>query len=94
MFVFFDNILVYNQTREDHLQHLKVLETLQKQQLYSKLSKCIFGTQEVEYLGYIISKEEVQAASKKISAMLEWPIPKTLKSLRGFLASPGTIESS
>ncbi|KAF5468987.1 hypothetical protein F2P56_013092, partial [Juglans regia] len=43
------------------------------------------NTGEVEYLSHIISKEEVKADPMKISAMIEWPIPKTPKALRGFL---------
>ena len=41
--VFIDDILVYSKDREDHDIHLwVVLETLRKEQLYAKLSKCEF----------------------------------------------------
>ena len=41
--VFIDDILVYSKDREDHDTHLRVvLETLRKEQLYAKLSKCEF----------------------------------------------------
>jgi hypothetical protein len=36
-------------------------------------------------LGYIVSHEGVKVDRNKIKAMMEWPIPKTLKNLRGFL---------
>ena len=39
--VFIYDILVYSKDREDHDTHLQVvLETLRKEQLYAKLSKC------------------------------------------------------
>jgi hypothetical protein len=40
---------------------------------------------EVYYLGHIVSHEGVKADPNKIKAMMDWPIPKTLKNLRGFL---------
>jgi hypothetical protein len=66
-----------------------VLELLQNHQLYAKLSKCQFGCQEVEYLGHLISEEGVKADQSKIEAMLNWPIPRTIKALRGFLGLTG-----
>ena len=53
--VFIDNILVYSKDREDHDTHLRVvLETLRKEQLYAKLSKCEFWLNEVSFLGHIV----------------------------------------
>jgi hypothetical protein len=62
---------------------------LEEQQLYEKTSKCAFGVQEVEYLGHIVSHEGVKVDPNNIKAMMDWPIPKTLKNLRGFLGLTG-----
>ena len=41
--LFIDNILVYSNDRKDHGTHIRVvLETLRKEQLFAKLSKCEF----------------------------------------------------
>jgi hypothetical protein len=66
-----------------------VLQLLKEQQLYAKPSKCFFGVKEVEYLGHIVSHEGVKVDPNKIKAMMDWPIPKTLKNLREFLGLTG-----
>lgn len=83
--VFFDDILIYSKSLEDHLQHLqKVFQKLKANRLLIKESKCSFGQKQVEYLGHIISHNGVATDPKKIEAMVNWPFPKTLKSLRVF----------
>jgi hypothetical protein len=39
----------------------------------------------VEYLGHIVGKDGVRVDPKKIESMQDWPRPKSLKSLYGFL---------
>ena len=49
----------------------------------------MFGQLKLEYLGHIISSEEVQADPSKIESMISWPVPKDIKSLRGLLGLSG-----
>jgi hypothetical protein len=82
---FFDDILIYRKTWTNHLAHMdRVLHLLSQKQ-----SECAFGTSEVEYLGHLVGKVGVRVDPKKIEAMQEWPHPKTLKILRGFLGLTG-----
>ena len=69
--VFIVDILVYSKDREDHYTHLRaVLETLRKEQLYAKLSKCEFVLREVPFLGHIISEEGIRVDPKKIEVII------------------------
>ena len=90
LLVFFDDILVYNCSLEDHLLHLhKVLITMKANSLFAKKSKCYFGVSMVEYLGHFISKEGVSTDPAKVHTIDQWPLPQTLKQLRGFLGLIG-----
>ncbi|XP_041009386.1 uncharacterized mitochondrial protein AtMg00860-like [Juglans microcarpa x Juglans regia] len=60
-----------------------------KNTLFAKKSKCTFACGKIEYLGHLVSAKGVKADLAKIKAMLEWPLPKSLKSLRGFLSLTG-----
>jgi hypothetical protein len=88
--VFFDDILIYRKTWTDHLDHVdRVLHLLSQHQLFLKQSKCAFGASEVEYLGHIVGNNGVRVDPKNIESMQDWPHPKTLKILRGFLGLTG-----
>ena len=71
LLVFFDNILIYSQSWEEHLQQLdEVLSILEEKQLYAKMSKCEFGMTEMLYLGHVIGKQGVQVHQEKIQAII------------------------
>lgn len=86
MLVFFDDILVYSKSWEDHLSHLHlVFDLLRNHQLYVKKQKCSFRQSKVEHLRHIMSRDEVAVNPTKIQAILNWPIPYNVKELMGFL---------
>jgi hypothetical protein len=88
--IFFDDILVYSSSYEDHLQHLQqVFELLSKDQWLIKLSKCLFAQQSISYLGHVISAQGVSTDPSKIESMLAWPVPQDIKELRSFLGLAG-----
>lgn len=72
------------------MKHIDVVfSILRTHKLYVKKEKCSFCQEEVKYLGHVISSKGVAVDSEKISTMLEWPKPKTIKALRGFLGLTG-----
>ncbi len=58
MVVYIDNILIYNNHMEEHVEHLqKVFQRLRKNKLYVKFEQCKFEVTKVDFLGYRITQE-------------------------------------
>jgi hypothetical protein len=88
--VFFDDILIYNSSWSEHLRHGHlVLTTLQEHRLFVKKSKCPFGTRSVAYLGHVISEADVAMGKQKVQAVLDWPMPRSVRVVRAFLSLAG-----
>jgi hypothetical protein len=88
--VFFNNILIYNESWEDHLQHVRlVLTKLQEHQLFVKRSKCVFGEHKVAYLGRIILPDGVTMDQLNVHAVPKWPVPWSIYVVQAFLGLVG-----
>ena len=84
--VFFDDIIVFSKTLEEHKEHLKkVFEELHNNKLYVNGKKSEFFLQEIRYLGHIISKEGIKMDPEKLQVIAEWPQPRNLHELRSFI---------
>ena len=83
--VYFDDILIYSTSLEDHLAHLeKVLETLRQEHLYANLKKCTFCTDQLVFLGFVVSSQGLKVDEEKIKAVQDWPTPITIGHVRSF----------
>nr|KAJ0203488.1 hypothetical protein LSAT_V11C500244810 [Lactuca sativa] len=83
--VYLDDILVYSNSLEDHLVHLKqVFETLRAQKLYGKQEKCSFLVEEVAFLGFVVSRNGVSVDPSITKAIKSWPIPTNISKVRSF----------
>jgi hypothetical protein len=86
LLAFFNDLLIYRKTWKDHLKRVdEILSIMEDQSLYAKESKCEFGMTKVLYLKHIIVAQGVQVHQKKIQTILDWPIPKKLTGIKGFL---------
>ena len=84
--VYLDDILIFTATLEEHHKIVhEVLRRLRKHDLYLRPEKCEFEREQIEYLGLVIREGQVAMDSAKVEAVRNWPIPKTLKDVRGFL---------
>jgi hypothetical protein len=84
--VYLDDILIYNKTWVEHLQHIQqVLHTLRHHRLYANLEKFSFGMDRVHYLGYITDHHGIHVDQAKIQVIRDWLAPTTLTELWIFL---------
>ncbi|XP_029902664.1 uncharacterized protein LOC115355879 [Myripristis murdjan] len=84
--VYLDDLLVFSSTFSDHLVRLEtVLKRLRKTGLKVKMEKCHFLQPEVRFLGHQVSAQGIGTDPDKVSAVKQWPIPRTVKELRSFL---------
>jgi len=83
---YMDDILIYAKTEEEHDRLVKeVLERLQAHGLAVSPEKCIWKTQEVEFLGYVIGRNEIAMSQEKVEAVLNWEEPKSLSETQSVL---------
>ena len=86
MVVYFDDILIYSRSLEDHLDHLRAVFTaLRDARLFGNLGKCTFCTDRVSFLGYVVTPQGIEVDKAKIEAIESWPQPKTVTQVRSFL---------
>ncbi|CCO31293.1 Retrotransposable element Tf2 155 kDa protein type 1 [Rhizoctonia solani AG-1 IB] len=84
--VYLDDILIFSRNREEHTEHVReVLRRIRENNLYLNLSKCLFFTTEVTYIGIVITPEGISMEKEKIRAVQEWQEPRTVKQLQSFL---------
>ena len=88
--IFMNDILIYSKMEEEHQQHLRiVLQTLRDHQLYAKFEKCVFFKKEIQYLGHVISEDEIAVDPQKIKTISDWPVPKDVADIRSFMGLAG-----
>ena len=80
-----DDILIFSETEKKHEKHVKkILKKLQEKNLYLKSEKCKFHKQQVEYLKYIVTTEELKMNSEKIKVIIKFLTSDCIKNIQAF----------
>ena len=84
--VYIDDVIVFSASLDDHLNHLqRVLNRISEVGLKLKPAKCHFAKEEVQYLGYLVTREGLRPTEDHLKAVSEFPVPKNIKEVRQFL---------
>ena len=77
MGVYFDDILIYSISLDEHMEHLRaVFIALHDARLFGNTGKCTFCTNRVSFLGYVVTPQGIEVDKAKIEAIESWPQPK------------------
>lgn len=86
IFVYLDDLLIFSSNFEEHLKLLDIVaERLKWANLTINIKKSKFCFKELRYLGYIVGNKMLKADPKKVAAIVDYPIPRSLKQLRSFV---------
>ena len=81
-----DFLIIMRRTLDEHLQKMEtVLTRLHDAGLKVNAAKSSFCAHEIEYLGYILTREGIKPQPKKGQAILALNPPNNVKELRHFL---------
>jgi hypothetical protein len=86
-----DDLLIHtpNNIAEHRRCVHRVLDKLRKHDLFLKPEKCLFEKRSMEFLGVVLGDGTIQMDPTKLKGVTDWPTPRTVKDVRGFLSFTG-----
>jgi hypothetical protein len=75
---------------EEHARKLQLMfERLDQAKFKIQPEKCVFATGTVEYLGHIYTPEGIRPDPKKIRAIEQYSVPKSVRDIQAFIGLAG-----
>jgi len=85
---YLDDILIFSPDNTSHHIHVcAVLKKLNNNNMVINTKKCEFFTNEVQFLGHLISKKGIRPVPSKLEIISNITLPKTVTKLRSFLGA-------
>ena len=84
--LYLDNIFIYiKDLGQPHIYIVRwELEQLWKHNFFTNLKKCYFDQDEVRFLGFVVSAQEINMEEERIEAVKAWPEPKSIRDIQVF----------
>src|SRR2546430_6718563 len=90
--VYLNDVIIYSKTFNEHLKHIEeVLDRIREVNLRLKAEKCTFAADELQFLGHVVGKEGVKPDPEKVDKIVNYPIPKNIRELRGILGLQSSL---
>lgn len=87
---YMDDVIIPAADESEGLERLKrFLAVAEKYGININWKKCQFLKRRVDFLGHIIENSQVSPSKEKIRAVMDFPEPKTVKQIQGFLGLTG-----
>ena len=81
-----DDLIIFGKTQSEHDQTLRtVLQVAKERNLRFGFDKCEFDQRQLEFFGYVFSREGISPSPSKVRAIKQAPIPKNASEVRSFL---------
>lgn len=84
--VYLDDILIFSEDPTKHDEAVNdVLQRLEDNGLYANPAKCVFDTDTVEFLGFVVNPEGVSMEPSRVASIRDWETPKSIRDIQVFL---------
>jgi hypothetical protein len=94
MDVYLDDIVIYSDTPEDHVKHVKlVMDQLRENKFFLSSHKLQFFKDKLHILGHVIDAEGIQMDPVKVDTILNWKTPTNKALALSFIGSVGYLAS-
>jgi len=83
---YIDDTICFSPSFSAHLDDLEtVFDRFRRANLKLKASKCKLFQSRCKFVGHIVSAEGIEVDPTKVACVVNWPFPRTITELRGFL---------
>ena len=87
---YLDDIVIFSRSWDEHKQDVKlVLDKLETAGITLRPEKCMFGSNEVDYLGYYMNEYGIRPQKALVEAIQDFARPESKKEVRRFLGTVG-----
>ena len=92
MDVYLDDIIIYSDTLEEHVKHVRiVLDVLKHEKLYLSKKKLKILCKEVKILRRIVTDDRIRMDPDKVTSIVNWKVPTNRTLCKGFIGSVGYL---